>query len=536
MKKILLIILLNIICSLSTLFSQVSENSRIINEQTAKFKEILEIATQNYVDSVDVKKITEAAFSAMLKELDQFSNYLTSEQYKRIAELNKGKGVGIGINVVQIADSIVVANVIKNSSADSNSISIGDKIIFVDDVKTTGMNIQEVNNLMGGAKSCPVKIIIKKQKDGSISEFLLNRNDYLIKSVNSSFIIPGTDIAYIKISSFSNESAVEIKEVINELIQSGAKNLLFDLRSNNGGYLDKVLELLEQFFKKDELLVYTESRNKLYSMKKVVEKDGMFSDIPIVVLTDERTASAAEIFSGAMQDNDRGIIVGEMTFGKGLAQKMWEFKDGSAFALTIARYFTPSGRTVQKITNDVKNMRIDDSAFLNQDAEKNKVYEDIFKQIGNRKNLPVFITKKGRHIVGGGGIIPDYFVQNDSLTMLTQVLKGRSIFFEFALLFLKYNEADIRLKSSNDYLYFANFFIVDDNLLTKFTDFCKMKNVWNEQMFLADKEYIKNFIKAVISNVLWGDNGFYSSSISVDKQVLKAIASFVDAKNLLEKK
>jgi len=129
MKKSILIILLNIICSLSTLFSQVSDNSRIINEQAAKFKEILEIATQNYVDSVDVKKITEAAFSAMLKELDQFSNYLTSEQYKRIAELNKGKGVGIGINVVQIADSIVVANVVKNSSADSNSISIGDKII-----------------------------------------------------------------------------------------------------------------------------------------------------------------------------------------------------------------------------------------------------------------------------------------------------------------------------------------------------------------------------------------------------------------------
>ncbi len=205
MKKSILIILLNIICSLSTLFSQVSDNSRIINEQAAKFKEILEIATQNYVDSVDVKKITEAAFSAMLKELDQFSNYLTSEQYKRIAELNKGKGVGIGINVVQIADSIVVANVVKNSSADSNSISIGDKIIFIDDVKTTGMNIQEVNNLMGGAKSCPVKIILKKQKDGSISEFLLNRNDYLIKSVNSSFIIPGTDIAYLKISSFSNE-------------------------------------------------------------------------------------------------------------------------------------------------------------------------------------------------------------------------------------------------------------------------------------------------------------------------------------------
>jgi len=262
----------------------------------------------------------------------------------------------------------------------------------------------------------------------------------------------------------------------------------------------------------------------------------MFTEVPIVVLTDGHTASAAEIFSGAMQDNDRGIIVGEMTFGKGLAQKVWEFKDGSAFALTIARYFTPSGRTVQKIANDVKNMRIDDSSYLNQNSEKNKVYEDIFKQIGNRKNLPVFMTKKGRQIVGGGGIIPDYFVQNDSLTMLTQVLKGRSIFFEFALLFLKYNEADIRLKSSNDYLNFTNFFIVDDNLLAKFIDFCKMKNVWNEQMFLADKEYIKNFIKAVISNVLWGDNGFYSVSISVDKPVLKAIASFIDAKNLLEKK
>jgi len=534
MQKYLILILLFIFCFANSLFLQPSENVRIINEQTAKFKEILDIATQNYVDSVDIKKITEAAFSAMLKELDDYSNYLSAEQYKRISEINKGKSIGFGINVVQIEDSIIVANVVKNSSADSNGIVIGDKIIFIDDIKTTGKSIQEINSLFSGPKGSQSKFIIKKNIDDEIKELLLYRNDCQIKSVYSSFIIPETDIAYIKISSFSNESAVEIKDVINKLIQTGAKNLLFDLRSNNGGYLEKVLELLALFFKKDDLLVYTEARNNNYSMKKEVEKEGEFTEIPVIVLTDNHTASAAEIFAGAMQDNDRGIIIGELTFGKGLAQKMWEFKDGSAFALTIARYFTPSGRTVQKNVQNTQNLIFDDSIGL--DKEKIKVYEDIYKRIGNQKSLPIFKSKKGRDIVGGGGIIPDVVVFNDSLTMLTQVLKSRSIFFEFALLFLKYNGEEIRLKSSNDFLNFAKYFIVDDNLLSKFREFCKMKNIWNEQMFLTDKDYIINFIKAVISNVLWGDDGFFSASISNDNQVLKAISLFKDAKELLELK
>lgn len=532
--KFLIIIALNILFNLINIFPLNSQNSRIINEQAAKFKEILEIANQNYIDSVDVKSITEKAFSTMLKELDPFSNYLCAEQYKNISEINKGKRVGFGLNVIQITDSIVIANVIKNSSADSNGASVGDKIIFIDDKKTTGMSVQEINNLMQGEKGTRAKLLLKKHKDDSIVELILTRDEHSIKSISSSFIIPKTDIAYIKVISFSNESAKEIKEELNQLTRAGAKKLLFDLRSNNGGYLEKVLELLEQFFQKGDLLVYTEARNQSYAMRRVVEKDGDFIDIPIIVLSDSHTASAAEIFSGAIQDNDRGLIVGEITFGKGHAQKMWEFKDGSAFALTVARYFTPSGRIVQKKSYNPKDLAIADP--LGTNADNTKALEEIYKTIGEQKAFPVFKSKKGRTILGGGGIFPDIIIKSDTLTPLSQVLKSRAIFFEFALHYLKYNEIDIRQKYEDQFLNFTNAFYVDNQLLEKFVEFSKSKNVWNEQMFALDLEYIRNFIKAVISNIVWGDNGFYSAMMDKDQQAQKAISSFEKAKELMELK
>lgn len=404
------------------------------NDDTAHFRRIEQVdeyIEKNYVETPDYKRIGEKAISAMLAELDPHSTYIAAKDVQRTNEGLQANFEGVGIAFQIVDDTISVTEVIIGGPSEKVGLQIGDKLLTVDDTTATfkGVNNRFVFNHLRGKKGTQVRLSVKRNGIDQPLNFTIVRDKVPIYSVDTYFMLDD-EVGYIRLARFARTSVSEVHNAINKLKKQGMKRLVFDLRGNGGGYLDIAVGVANQLLEAGRLVVYTEGL-KSPRQNFFTRRGGSYTSGPLVVLVDEYSASASEIVSGAVQDWDRGIIVGRRTFGKGLVQRMFEIYDGAQIRLTTARYYTPSGRCIQKPYTDGTEAyhrelqhRYEHSELTNADSIS---YPDSLK----------FFTAKGRTVYGGGGIMPDVFVPMDTLRLSDYFLSLRSagLFNTFALAF-----------------------------------------------------------------------------------------------------
>lgn len=381
----------------------------IINSGSNRLNNLLHIIGDQYVDSVNINDLVDKAIPQILAELDPHSVYISAKDVQTATDDLKGSFSGVGIEFTIRQDTIRVQNVIKDGPADKAGVLSGDKIVNIDGKSFVGKVVtnEEAMHRLKGPKNSKVRLGIKRYGSNNIKYITVTRGDISVKSV-SSFYMLNDSIGYLRIKSFGERTYAEMLAALQNLYIMGAKNIVIDLRDNGGGLLETAVQMANEFLPKNRLIVYTQGRKSPRQEYRSNGK-GAYQKTPMVVLINEGTASAAEIFAGAMQDNDRATIVGRRSFGKGLVQQQIQFPDGSMIRLTIARYYSPSGRCIQK------PFKPGDNADYQQDILSRYLHGEFFSQDSIKHVGPVYHTFLGRKVYGGGGITPDIFVPEDTL-------------------------------------------------------------------------------------------------------------------------
>ena len=378
----------------------------IINTGSNKINYLLQLIDYNYVDTVDVDSLVEVALPKIISELDPHSVYIPVKDVEASNEDLKGSFSGIGISFRMEHDSVTVMSVIHGGPAEKVGLLAGDRIISANGKNLCKMQSTEVMKHLKGEKDTEVKLEVIRRKGKTPLTFTVVRGDIPVESVDASFLID-EEIGYIRIKNFGENTFAEMLATLAHLHFNGMKSLVIDLRGNRGGYMHPSIQMANEFLEKDQLIVYTEG-SKVKREEYRSNGLGSFKHLPLVVLVDEMSASSSEIFAGAIQDNDRGTIIGRRSFGKGLVQQPMAFSDGSEVRLTIARYHTPSGRCIQKAYEKGHGEDYENELLLRY--ERGEFYvEDSIRQDG-----PQYLTSIGRTVYGGGGIRPDIFIPDDS--------------------------------------------------------------------------------------------------------------------------
>ena len=492
------------ICFTSTIsFAQQQEGD--INESYYKFARLLGYIDMQYVDTVNIPKLTEKAVIEVLKNLDPHSTYVSKEDFKAANEQLEGNFEGIGVEFSILNDTLVVVSPVSGGPSEKVGIQAGDRILAVDDKPIAGIGIknEEVFKHLRGAKGTLVNLTIQRKGVNELLSFVVTRDRIPIYSVDAAYEVrPG--VGYIKLSRFASTSMREIKESI-EKFSSTPEALILDLRGNSGGILGISIQLADQFLDEKKIIVYTEGVHT----PKLVEystKNGFYKTGKLIVLIDEGSASASEIVSGAIQDWDRGILIGRRTFGKGLVQQQLPLGDGSYIRLTIARYHTPTGRVIQR---PYENGKLD------------KYYEDFAKRYSNGElyskdsiQFPDSLTYrtlvKERTVYGGGGIMPDIFVPYDttSYTQYYGKLWRSGILNRFVLSYVDNNRSSLQEKYPT-FDEFNSKFEVSSSLLEQLVIFAeKEKLERNDNDLKTSKDEINTIIKALIARDLWTSNEY----------------------------
>ena len=392
----------------------------IINSGSNKLNNLLRLVDDQYVDTVNVNDLVEKAMPQILSELDPHSVYISAKDMQIANDDLKGSFSGVGIEFTIRHDTLHVQNVIKNGPSERAGLIAGDKIVMVDDKPFTGKTLtnEEAMHRLKGPKDTKVKLGVLRNKEKTIRTFVVTRGDIPTKSVTATYMLDDKT-GYIRLKNFGENTYPELLIALAKLSQEGFENLTIDLRGNTGGYLESAVQIANEFLPKGQLIVYTQGRR---SPRQEYRSDGRgsYQQIPLVVLIDEGSASASEILAGAIQDNDRGTIIGRRSFGKGLVQKPMAFNDGSMIRLTIARYYSPSGRCIQKPYVSGDNKEYEDDLLARYQ------HGEFFSQDSIKHTGPAYKTRIGREVFGGGGITPDIFVAEDT-TDVTSYYKQASM-------------------------------------------------------------------------------------------------------------
>ena len=491
-----------------------------INKETMKYGQFLYFLDRYYVDSVSTDVLVEDAIKYHLKQLDPHSTYISAEEVQRMNEPLQGNFEGIGISFNILNDTLFVINPILNGPSEKVGIVAGDRIIKVDDknIAGTGLTNEDVFSLLRGPKGTKVDVTVKRRSVKKLFEFTIVRDKIPITSIDAAYII-SEGVGYIKLNRFSLTTMDEFLKAGIELKKKGAVDLILDLTGNTGGYLDIAVELADQFLDDERLIVYTEG---LHSSRRnyLAEKPGLFEQGRIIILIDEESASASEIVTGAVQDWDRGIIIGRRSFGKGLVQRQLELPDGSMVRLTTAKYYTPSGRLIQKpydegfdeYENEIYK-RFEHGEFLNSDS------------ISFPDSLQYKTLVNKRTVFGGGGIMPDIFVPFDTTLYsdYEREIIRNGILNQFILQYVDKN----RKKLSNTYqdiLEYKRSFAVTDDLLEQLNQYSLevgLKTKPDDES--TPKDNIKLLCKAYIARDLFTINEFYEILNQNDRNVQKAL-------------
>ena len=477
--------------------------------------QMAEFAISNfYVDKVDEDKLVEEAIIKMLAQLDPHSTYSDAEEVKKMNEPLQGNFEGIGVQFQMIEDTLLVVQPVSNGPSEKVGILAGDRIIAVNDSTIAGvkMSTEDIMKRLRGPKGSKVDLTIVRRGVQEPLIFTVKRDKIPILSLDASYMIqPKT--GYIRINRFGATTAEEFKKAMTALQKQGMKDLILDLQGNGGGYLNAAIDLANEFLGQKELIVYTEGRT---AQRK---GNGDFRTGRLIILVDEYTASASEIVSGAVQDWDRGIIVGRRSFGKGLVQRPIDLPDGSMIRLTIARYYTPAGRCIQK--------PYDSSTDYNKDLIERFNHGELMNadSIHFPDSLKVQTKKLKRTVYGGGGIMPDYFVPIDT-TLYTDYhrnLVGKGVIIKFTMKFIE----DHRKELADKYKKFEHFnekFIIDDDMLATLREMGEKEGVkFNEEQYQKSLPLIKTQLKALIARDLWDMNEYFRVMNATNESVQKAL-------------
>jgi len=511
--KVLAIVLL--VVATSTVKGQ------LFNEDLYKFGRALDYVSSYYVDSVNRGTLVEHALVEMLKELDPHSVYISKEDVKEMNQPLEGNFEGIGIQFNILEDTLYVISPVAGGPSEKVGIRAGDRIVSIDgeNVAGTGLSTQGVRDRLLGEKGTKVKVEIKRRGVKSLLSFTITRDKIPIYSLDASYMIE-EEIGYVKLNRFAKTTNEEFSAAIKTLKKSGANSLILDLRGNGGGYLDQAIALADQFFDENHLIVYTEGR-KVEKTESFSSKAGLCKEGRLVVLVDEGSASASEIVAGAIQDWDRGIIVGRRSFGKGLVQRPVMLPDGAMIRLTVARYHTPTGRVIQKPYEEGSE------AYAKELMERFNQGELIHKDsVHFPDSLRYNTLVQGREVYGGGGIMPDVFVPLDTTTYtaFSSKMLREGLLNRFVLNYIDGNRDDL-VEKYPDFAQFNDDFSVDDKLFEAFRDFGVENGVDKE-----DDDYDKSFeemgllIKALIARDLWDMSEYYQVVHQRDKGLKQAVS------------
>lgn len=484
------------------------------NSKYSKIQHIIEVLNKRYVDTINGEALFEKTIDDMLHNLDPHTDYISAEDIAGMQEQIHGKFGGVGVRFFIIRDTLCITNVVKGSPSERAGILAGDKFIEIDGKNIASKKItnDDVQKKLKGKENTDVKV--KLLRDGKILNKTITRGSIPIQSVIASHMINSTT-GFVKISSFSVTTADEFERAVLNLEAKGMKKLIVDVRSNGGGVMYSAIQIVDEFLTEGLKIVETKGKNYPTHTDYSTSK-GILKNVDVAILINSTSASASEILAGAIQDNDRGTIIGRRSFGKGLVQEDIRLKDGSNLRLVTARYYTPSGRCIQKEYNGDFEEYYQDNMERYESGELYKVDSSLF--VDSLK----FVTPKGKIVYGGGGIMPDIFVPLDtsgSSWYLTE-LRYAGAFPEFAFDFV----SNKRKKWKNVQEYKQKF-KVTDAVLEQFTDFAEteMDVKFNQQGFEHSKSYIKDLLKAEIARQLWIEDGFYFVFNDHDLEVQEAL-------------
>lgn len=486
----------------------------------SKLDYILRLIDAKYVDTVDQQKLYDDAISRMLEDLDPHSVYLPPAEMSHEAEIMEGNFEGIGVEFSIQKDTIQVITPISGGPSEMAGVSAGDKIIKINDTVVAGIGItnEMVMKKLKGPKDSKVKVTMLKSGTKKQIDYTIKRDKIPLYSVDAGFMID-KQTGYIKINRFSKTTYNEFVVKLDTLVNKGMKSLILDLRQNPGGFMDQATAIADEFLDGNKTIVYTEGRTLPKTYEKA-QTAGLFEEGKLVILIDEGSASASEIVSGAIQDWDRGILIGRRTFGKGLVQQEYPVGDGSSVRLTVAKYYTPSGRSIQRpyeknveeYYEDI-SLRYKDGEVFNQDSIKN-----------NKKQVYKTMIK-GRTVYGGGGITPDIFIPLDTsmYNPLVSDVYGLSLLQEFAYNYFTGHKDEFTKFATAEQ--FKDQFSVNDMFYKQFIQYCLDHGVRKEAAAYTDKSktYLSARLKAYLARQLWKTDGYYRVTVQDDKMVQRAL-------------
>lgn len=483
----------------------------------SKIDAIIDYVDREYVDSVDVHAIVESTIPTMLEELDPHSVYISAEDFKKMNEPLEGNFDGIGVQFNIQKDTVTVIKTIVGGPSEKVGLRDGDRIVSVDDSIIGGIGItnDQVMKLLRGTKGTKVKVGIFRRGEPDLVYFTITRDKIPIYSVDVSYMIKPS-VGYIKISKFGRNTFKEFQQAIAKLQTLGMQHVILDLRGNSGGYLDQATNIIDEFLENGKLIVYTQGRSRPKADFYATHRSSCLN-LGVTVLIDEWSASASEIVAGAIQDNDRGTIIGRRSFGKGLVQEPVRFADGSSMRLTISRYYTPSGRCIQKSYENGQDEYFDDIHKRFQKGEF--MDEDSIHFADSLK----YYTEKGRVVYGGGGIMPDMFIPVDTVgtsTYLTSITR-KGLEYQFCFEYTDNNRDKLSsFKSTDELVAYLN----KQDLLNKFINYAAKNGVKKDRKGIQESgEVIHVQIKALIARNIFDNEGFYPVIKDVDKTLLEAL-------------
>ncbi len=524
MKRLSILLILGSLTLLS--HSQITSSL-----QLRKLSNALSAITNLYVDTVSEKKLVESSIVAMLKDLDPHSSYIPREEVERVNEPLEGSFEGVGIQFQLLEDTLLVVQTIAGAPAEKVGVQAGDRIIYIGDELIAGVKVQnsDIMKKLRGPKGTEVIVKIKRGQNPFLMDFVITRDKIPIYSIDANYLI-GKDIGYIRINNFGATTVEEFQKALQKLKKEGMKHLILSLQGNGGGYLNAAYQLADEFLGKDKLIVYTQGLNQPKSVMTATAQ-GNFEKEKLIVLVDEYSASASEIVSGAIQDWDRGIVLGRRTFGKGLVQRQLPLVDGSMLRLTTARYYTPTGRCIQKPYKDGVDKYEKD--LLNRFKHGELLHAD---SIHFPDSLQYETLQLKRTVYGGGGIMPDIFVPFDTTryTDYHRKIVARGILNKVTFQYVDKNRKELSKKYSK-FEKFDKAYEVSNEILNQLkAEGEKVKIEFNQEQFDLAKPLMKLQIKALVARDLWTMNEYYKVIDAENESLQKAI-EILNTPNAYEK-
>jgi carboxyl-terminal processing protease len=504
-----------------------SKNTQLITQGYTKFRDILTHIDQSYVDSVNTEDLIDYSIEKMLEKLDPHTVYIPAKDVEQANMQLEGDFDGIGIEFNIFRDTIIVIAPLAGGPSEAVGLQSGDKIVKVNGELVAGVKAKPDNakvfQLLRGKRGSKVKLSVKRRGAKNLLDYTVTRDKIPSQSVDVGMMLDDKT-GYIKVSRFSASTYQEFKESLQKLKALGMKQLMLDLRDNPGGYMDRAVNMVDELVGGTPKIVYTNGKGTRYDSEYFAHINGLFEKGPVIVLIDEGSASASEIVAGALQDNDRALIVGRRSFGKGLVQMPIDLSDGSELRLTISRYYTPSGRSIQKpyeggdYENDSFMDRLKKGELFNADSIK-----------VNKKQK--YQTLKGRTVYGGGGIMPDVFVPFDSTRFIyLNELYKHNLIREYALNYYNENKATLQ---KMDYKSFKEKFIVNDKMLNDLIELGRRAGVaYDAQAYENSKKAIQLHLKAFVARGVWKNEGFFPIIFEQDEIFQAAIKLFDKAQKI----